>query len=183
MLRALVTMQPGHGCVLVTMQPGHGCALIATPRSSLPTKAPRLAASVAASRDVSDQLSGYTHNAVSPMGIATPDLPIIMSHAIPQLQPDFFFLGAGAPRTPGLVPLQRPCPTAPQPLSLAQPHTPTVPLQARSTSRWAPRQLSLWTSTGPWWWTSPTDGADAAHGGGHHRLTGPTPPMVVDITD
>jgi prolyl-tRNA editing enzyme YbaK/EbsC (Cys-tRNA(Pro) deacylase) len=44
--------------------------------------------------DVSDSLSGYEHNAVSPIGIKTP-LPIIMSHEIAQLQPDFFFLGAG----------------------------------------------------------------------------------------
>jgi len=44
--------------------------------------------------DVSDQLSGYEHNAVSPIGIKTP-LPVIMSHQIAKLQPDFFFLGAG----------------------------------------------------------------------------------------
>lgn len=31
---------------------------------------------------------------VSPIGIKTP-LPIILSHRIAQLQPDFFFLGAG----------------------------------------------------------------------------------------
>jgi prolyl-tRNA editing enzyme YbaK/EbsC (Cys-tRNA(Pro) deacylase) len=31
---------------------------------------------------------------VSPIGVKTP-LPIIMSHKITQLQPDFFFLGAG----------------------------------------------------------------------------------------
>lgn len=44
--------------------------------------------------DVSDSLSGYEHNAVSPIGIKTP-LPIILSHEITKLQPDFFFLGAG----------------------------------------------------------------------------------------
>jgi prolyl-tRNA editing enzyme YbaK/EbsC (Cys-tRNA(Pro) deacylase) len=44
--------------------------------------------------DVSDSLSGYEHNAVSPIGIKTP-LPIIMSHKLAQLHPGFFFLGAG----------------------------------------------------------------------------------------
>jgi hypothetical protein len=41
--------------------------------------------------DVSDTLSGFVHNAVTPIGMATP-LPIILSHRIPALQPDFFFL-------------------------------------------------------------------------------------------
>eukprot|EP00882_Tetradesmus_deserticola_P012568 GHRQ01013321.1.p2 GENE.GHRQ01013321.1~~GHRQ01013321.1.p2 ORF type:complete len:135 (+),score=65.57 GHRQ01013321.1:1563-1967(+) len=44
--------------------------------------------------DVSDALSGYEHNAVSPIGIKTP-LPIILSHRIAKLEPDFFFIGAG----------------------------------------------------------------------------------------
>ncbi|WIA13609.1 hypothetical protein OEZ85_007174 [Tetradesmus obliquus] len=44
--------------------------------------------------DVSDELSGYEHNAVSPIGIKAP-LPVILSHRIAQLQPDFFFIGAG----------------------------------------------------------------------------------------
>eukprot|EP00878_Enallax_costatus_P018480 GHUV01019455.1.p1 GENE.GHUV01019455.1~~GHUV01019455.1.p1 ORF type:complete len:203 (+),score=45.50 GHUV01019455.1:669-1277(+) len=44
--------------------------------------------------DVSDELSGYEHNAVSPIGIKTP-LPIIMSHEIANLKPDFFWIGAG----------------------------------------------------------------------------------------
>ncbi|GAX80352.1 hypothetical protein CEUSTIGMA_g7791.t1 [Chlamydomonas eustigma] len=44
--------------------------------------------------DVSDTLSGFVHNAVTPIGMATP-LPIILSHRIPALQPDFFFLGGG----------------------------------------------------------------------------------------
>lgn len=43
---------------------------------------------------VSDELSGFEHNAVSPIGIKT-RLPIIMSHRIAQLNPDFFWLGAG----------------------------------------------------------------------------------------
>ncbi|KAF8060054.1 hypothetical protein HT031_004993 [Scenedesmus sp. PABB004] len=44
--------------------------------------------------DVSDALSGYEHNAVSPIGIKTP-LPVVLSHRIPALRPDFFFIGAG----------------------------------------------------------------------------------------
>ena len=44
-----------------------------------------------APEDVSDSLSGFTHNAVTPVGMATP-LPIIMSHRIAELKPDFFFL-------------------------------------------------------------------------------------------
>jgi len=47
-----------------------------------------------APEDVSDELSGYSHNAVTPLGIKTP-LPIILSHRIAELQPSFFFLGAG----------------------------------------------------------------------------------------
>ncbi|GBF98526.1 prolyl-tRNA synthetase [Raphidocelis subcapitata] len=44
--------------------------------------------------DVSDQLSGFGHNGVSPVGLAA-RLPIIISHRILQLQPDFFFCGGG----------------------------------------------------------------------------------------
>lgn len=43
---------------------------------------------------VSDRLSGFEHNAVSPVGIKTP-LPILMSHKIAELKPDFFWLGGG----------------------------------------------------------------------------------------
>ena len=32
------------------------------------------------SEDVSARLTGFEHNAVSPIGLATPDLPIILSH-------------------------------------------------------------------------------------------------------
>lgn len=39
-------------------------------------------------------MSGFRHNAVSPINIKTP-MPIILSDSIVQLQPDFFFLGAG----------------------------------------------------------------------------------------
>lgn len=43
---------------------------------------------------ISDELSGFEHNAVSPVGIKT-QLPIILSHRIAQLAPDEFWLGAG----------------------------------------------------------------------------------------
>jgi hypothetical protein len=43
--------------------------------------------------DVSDSLSGFGHNGVSPVGLAA-RLPIILSHRITQLRPDFFFCGA-----------------------------------------------------------------------------------------
>lgn len=44
--------------------------------------------------NVSDELSGYTHNAVSPVGCRT-RIPIIMADRVLKLQPDFFWLGAG----------------------------------------------------------------------------------------
>ena len=45
--------------------------------------------------EVSDALSGFEHNGVSPIGIKT-KLPIIMSNRIMQLPPnEFFWLGAG----------------------------------------------------------------------------------------
>lgn len=47
-----------------------------------------------APEDVSDELSGFTHNAVTPVGIRT-QLPIIISDKITQLQPEFFWLGGG----------------------------------------------------------------------------------------
>lgn len=47
-----------------------------------------------APEDVSDSLSGYMHNAVSPVGMAT-QLPMIISHKILELQPEFFFLVCG----------------------------------------------------------------------------------------
>ncbi|KAL4439895.1 hypothetical protein ABPG75_002896 [Micractinium tetrahymenae] len=43
---------------------------------------------------VSDELTGFEHNGVSPIGIKT-RMPIILSHRIAELQPDTFFLGAG----------------------------------------------------------------------------------------
>ena len=46
--------------------------------------------------DVSDALSGFGHNGVSPVGLATP-LPIVLSHRIARLEPDFFFCGAILP--------------------------------------------------------------------------------------
>lgn len=44
--------------------------------------------------EISDELSGFGHNSVTPVGIKT-RLPIIMSHHIAALVPDFFWLGAG----------------------------------------------------------------------------------------
>lgn len=46
--------------------------------------------------EVSDQLSGFAHNAVSPVGLATP-IPIIMSDRVAALQPRVFWLGGGEP--------------------------------------------------------------------------------------
>ncbi|KAI7842757.1 hypothetical protein COHA_003506 [Chlorella ohadii] len=43
---------------------------------------------------VSDELTGFEHNGVSPIALKT-RLPIIMSHKIAELRPDVFFLGAG----------------------------------------------------------------------------------------
>jgi len=43
---------------------------------------------------ISNELTGFEHNAVSPVGIRT-RLPIILSHRIAQLRPDLFWLGAG----------------------------------------------------------------------------------------
>lgn len=47
-----------------------------------------------APQEDSDRLSGFEHNAVSPIGFHTP-IPIILSHKIASLQPGFFFIGAG----------------------------------------------------------------------------------------
>lgn len=44
--------------------------------------------------DVSNELTGFEHNGVSPIAIRT-KLPIILSHKIAALQPDVFWLGAG----------------------------------------------------------------------------------------
>jgi hypothetical protein len=35
------------------------------------------------------------HNAVSPVGLKDTTLPIVLSHKIAELQPDFFWLGGG----------------------------------------------------------------------------------------
>ena len=39
--------------------------------------------------DVSDRLTGFQHNAVTPIGSASPDMPIVLSHrhALPQCAP------------------------------------------------------------------------------------------------
>lgn len=47
-----------------------------------------------APEDVNDALSGYSHNAVSPIGMAV-RLPMVISHKIAELEPNSFFLGAG----------------------------------------------------------------------------------------
>jgi len=46
------------------------------------------------SEEVSGRLTGFTHNAVTPMACAT-QIPLIISHRIPALSPDFFWLGSG----------------------------------------------------------------------------------------
>ncbi|KAK9785348.1 hypothetical protein WJX73_010804 [Symbiochloris irregularis] len=47
-----------------------------------------------AAEDEVQQLTGYGHNAVTPIGMATP-LPVLLSHRIANLQPDFFWMGGG----------------------------------------------------------------------------------------
>jgi len=54
-----------------------------------------------APEEVSEELSGYGHNSVTPLGMKTP-LPIVLSHRILELGKDnpaerFFWLGAGEP--------------------------------------------------------------------------------------
>ena len=40
------------------------------------------------------ELTGYGHNAVTPVGMSTP-LPILLSHHIADLHPNFFWMGGG----------------------------------------------------------------------------------------
>lgn len=47
-----------------------------------------------ASEEANDLLTGFSHNAVSPVGLKEP-LPIILSHRIAQLQPQMFWMGGG----------------------------------------------------------------------------------------
>ncbi|KAG2434874.1 hypothetical protein HYH02_012074 [Chlamydomonas schloesseri] len=47
-----------------------------------------------APEEVNDALTGYSHNAVSPIGMKE-DLPIILSSKITQLDPPLFWMGAG----------------------------------------------------------------------------------------
>ena len=49
-----------------------------------------------ASADDSERLTGYKHGGVTPVAVATPELPILLSHRVAQLQPAIFFLGAQA---------------------------------------------------------------------------------------
>lgn len=44
--------------------------------------------------DVNAQLTGFQHNAVAPIGCRT-RLPLIVSHRVAELAPDFFWLGGG----------------------------------------------------------------------------------------
>lgn len=44
--------------------------------------------------ETSEKLSGYPSGSVTPVGLKTP-LPIVMSHEIAKLQPDFFWMGGG----------------------------------------------------------------------------------------
>ncbi len=46
------------------------------------------------SEETSAAITGYTHNAVTPVA-TTERIPILLSHRIAGLQPDFFWLGAG----------------------------------------------------------------------------------------
>ena len=47
-----------------------------------------------AAPDVSEQLSGYDHGSVTPVGIKT-SIPIILSHKVTKLVPNFFWMGGG----------------------------------------------------------------------------------------
>lgn len=44
--------------------------------------------------ETSEKLSGYASGCVTPVGLRTP-LPIMLSHEIANLQPDFFWMGGG----------------------------------------------------------------------------------------
>ncbi|KAK9916115.1 hypothetical protein WJX75_008808 [Coccomyxa subellipsoidea] len=50
-----------------------------------------------APEDVSNRLTGFEHNAVTPIGSATPDMPIYLSHRIAELKSteSFMWIGAG----------------------------------------------------------------------------------------
>ena len=37
----------------------------------------------------------FKHNAVSPVGLKDTTVPIVLSHKVAELQPDFFWLGGG----------------------------------------------------------------------------------------
>ena len=50
---------------------------------------PRLASS-----EDSERLTGYVHGGVTPVAMATPELPILLSHRIVLLRPAIFYLGA-----------------------------------------------------------------------------------------
>ncbi len=66
--------------------------------SSLPDGAVRVSSKMVNMRlcpaDVSHELTGFEHNAVSPVGCRT-RMPLVMSDRIAKLHPDWFWLGAG----------------------------------------------------------------------------------------
>ena len=47
-----------------------------------------------ASAEDSERLTGYKHGGVTPVAVVTPELPILLSHRVAQLQPAIFYLGA-----------------------------------------------------------------------------------------
>jgi len=47
-----------------------------------------------APEEVSDAITGFSHNAVTPIATRT-RIPVLLSHRIAALEPDFFWLGAG----------------------------------------------------------------------------------------
>jgi hypothetical protein len=47
-----------------------------------------------APEEESNRLTGFEHNAVTPIGMRT-DIPVILSDAIVKLEPDYFWLGGG----------------------------------------------------------------------------------------
>ena len=47
-----------------------------------------------APEEVSDAITGYSHNAVTPVASKT-KIPLLVSHRVLELRPDFFWLGAG----------------------------------------------------------------------------------------
>ena len=92
-----------HACaVLQYMAPLNGDKLNrcvrAMANSSLADGAPPVSSKMVNMRlctaDVSHELTGFEHNAVSPVGCRT-QMPLVMSDRIAKLYPNWFWLGAG----------------------------------------------------------------------------------------